>query len=483
MLFRYGHLPIAPVLGDEVIINDASISLAQGHGYAARSFADSKYGLDQVFAHFPPLYPYTEALAFHVFGVSVYSLRLTTTVMSLLTTVFLFFLVRQLCRVGLMSWDVGLLVNAIYGTNTSMIAFDRTARMESMIGFLVMLSLFAVFLSATMEKGRRTWPLTVLAGVAGALSVAVHPEAGSALILLGGLILVLTPGGATLKLVSVGSFVIVPAVVGFLIFGPHLLITAVHQFLSIAHDASATEPSSSQRIMELLQSHSLTALNRVIFLESIILLLLIVPVGYFWVTRGLPHSSLRFRLTVCVAVVGILELLLMVFVFRMVDRRFQFLFGPLLVCDALCLLGAARLRTWQSILGWGVVCVQCVAAGVYLSGRGHSQQAMNPDRYLPLVRSLPPGISIASTPGLWLDFQENHRPFTLIYFGLDGENVWSAKDTNALDRFDAIILEDSYSLGMPWWKQLAQAGRVRYVYTIGDQNVAVYLRKGVPFQP
>jgi len=45
VVYRYGQLPISLVLGDEVIINDASVSLARGHGCPALS----KRAVDQTF--------------------------------------------------------------------------------------------------------------------------------------------------------------------------------------------------------------------------------------------------------------------------------------------------------------------------------------------------------------------------------------------------------------------------------------------------
>jgi 4-amino-4-deoxy-L-arabinose transferase-like glycosyltransferase len=483
MLFHYGQLPIVPVVGDEIIINDASVSLARGQGYAARSFADSKYGLDRVFGHFPPLYPYTEALAFKLFGVSVYSLRLTTTLVSIGSTLVLLLILLRLCRAQLLDWNVALLIEALYCTNASLISLERVARMESMIGLLTLLSLAAVLYMASQPVGVRTWPPVLAAGLFGALCLAVHPEALTALLLLGALILFL--GQATLlqRLVSIGLFGLVPVTVGLAVFGRKLPVV-VEQFLKIAHDASSVEPTSRQHLYEAFHNGSLSIVNRNLFLLLILVLMALAPLAYLTATRKLPHKDLRYKLGECLAVIGVVELVLMFTFFRLDDRRCQFLFGPLLLCLAVCLLGAAPLRRWQTRLGWVVVLLQCAVVCFYLSSRNDRAADMDPDRYMSLVHRLPTGVSIASTPGLWLDFQEAGHPFTLIFYGLDGENVWNhGVMSNPLDRFDIVILENYYTQDKPWWAQEAAPGRTKYTYTIGRDVVDVYVRGNIPLRP
>jgi 4-amino-4-deoxy-L-arabinose transferase-like glycosyltransferase len=483
MLFHYGQLPIVPVVGDEVIINDASVSLARGQGYAARSFAGSQYGLDRVFAHFPPLYPYTEALAFRLFGVSVYSLRLTATLVSIGSTLVLFWILLRLCRKQLMDWNVALLIEALYCTNASLISLERVARMESMIGLLVFLSLAAVLCMASQPSGTRTWPAMLLAGLFGALCMAVHPEALTALLLLGALMLFL--GRATLpqRLVSVGLFGLIPLAVGLAIFG-RKLPTAVEQFLKIAHDAASTEPTTMQHLRDAVHNTSLSILNRNLFLLLILVLMVLAPVVYAVVTRRLPRNNLRYKMGRCLAVVCVLEIMLMFALFRLDDRRCQFLFGPLLVCLALCLLGAAPLRRWQTWLGWAVVALQCGIAGFYLSARNDRAADMNPNRYMALIEHLPAGVSVAATPGLWLDLEQAQRPFTLIFYGLDGENTWkNGVMSNPLDRFDVVILESYYTEDKPWWAQEAAPGRKKYTYTVGRDVVDVYVRGNATMKP
>jgi 4-amino-4-deoxy-L-arabinose transferase-like glycosyltransferase len=487
MLFRYGALPSAPVLGDEVVINDASISMARGTGLIARSFSDSSYGFDTVFAHFPPIYPWIQSVAFRFLGVSVYSMRLTTTLMSIGSTIVLLLLLYRLGRAQALRWETAALLYAMYTSNASLIALERIARMESMIGFLTLLSLAAILTGiATTQPapGSGThWRTILLAAVPAAFCLAVHPESVTALLLLAALLVFVVPGTLRARVIAIAMFALVPVLVAIVAFGGKLF-AAFQQFLEIYHGERAQEQTALQWLLDRTHYSTLPALNRTFFLALIALLLLAVPVLGRRALRGLDGKSLRYRLIVCVAVVSVLELLLMVFVFQMNDRRFQFLLGPMLVLDGLCLLGTAPLARWQGRLGWAFVAVQVLVAGFYLAPRRDRVVEANPDRFLPIVRALPPGVRVASTPSLWLDMQEAQRPFSLLWLGLDGEVQWAKESANPLDRFPIVILEKVDTIDREWWIAEARAGRTKYTWHIGSDTVDVYMRGGLtPLTP
>jgi hypothetical protein len=475
MIYRCGQLPIAPVVPDEVIINDAAISLSRGQGYVASSLTDSKYGLDHLFAHFPPLYPYAESLAFRMFGVSAESLRYTTIVMSIASTVMLFLVLFRVCRAGLLDWSWAKLILALYCTNASLIALERMARMESMIGFLLLGSLWAIVCAATTRDEHKRWVLMTLAAVTGSLCMAVHPEAITALFLLVPLLLYAVPARWPARVAMAVLCVVVPAAVGVFAFGSQLG-HAVVQFLAIARDSMATNPTSGQWFVQALRINDVSRVNRNVLLITIMFLMAVAAVAYGTVGRRLPLGSLRRRIAVCVALSGTLNILLMVLVLRMDDHRCQFMLGAMLVCVAVSLIGPARLKNWQSAVGWMVVLLQCGVMAFYLSPRSNRVADMNPDRYMEVVRQVAAGKSVVATPGLWLDLQEERRPFSLILNGLDGEAAWAKQGGDPFARFDVVILENYYAKDKPWWRAEAQAGRTMKSYTVGSVVVDVYSR-------
>src|SRR5882757_10973380 len=142
MLYRYGNLPSAPVIGDEVTINDPAIALSRGQGLSAPSFGGNPFGLDHLYAHFPPVYLWTESLVLRALGVSVYSLRLTTTVMGILACAIFLFIMWCLCRWKLADPVTASFAACLYTLNASVIALHRIARMDSMVELFALTSLF-----------------------------------------------------------------------------------------------------------------------------------------------------------------------------------------------------------------------------------------------------------------------------------------------------------------------------------------------------
>ena len=114
MLYRFGSIPPVPVFGDEIVINDPAVALSRGRGLVAPSFVDSSLGIDKLFAHFPPGFIYLQAVIFRVFGVSAYSLRLLTTVMSIAAAAVFVLIIDRLYRWNLVERRTGLLVACLY---------------------------------------------------------------------------------------------------------------------------------------------------------------------------------------------------------------------------------------------------------------------------------------------------------------------------------------------------------------------------------
>ena len=475
MLFRYGQLPVAPVLGDEVIINDPAVSLGLGQGYAARSFASSPYGIDRLFAHFPPLYPLTESLAIRAFGVSVYSLRLTTTVMSIAETAVLLLLLYWLCRFNLLDFTTAGLVGTVYSTCTPLIVRERMARMESMVGMLVLLCFWAILLAIVQPDEKRARPWLIAAGIFAGLSMAVHPEAVSAIVLLAPVMLFAASGNVFAKFAGAALTGIVPMAVWILTFGSRSS-EAMTQFRSILHRATPTDPGIGLWLRSLPRLNSLAGTNVALLMLSVLLLLLSVLLAFFFCARKLDHWSIRYRLAFCFAVGAVLELGVMEWGLHIDNTRYQFLIGPLLIALAITAKGNEMLSRRQLWTGCLVVCIELAGVAGYLHARKNRIAEMNPDRFMPIVRSLGPEDMVVVTPGLWLDMRESRHPFTLLYQGFDGEDSWEKVTGNPLDRFDTVILERSGYTAKTKLEEYAASGRAETTYFLGGEVIDVYRR-------
>jgi len=477
MLVRYGQLPIAPVQGDEVIINDAAVSLGTGHGYAAASFAGSPYGIDHLYAHYPPLYPLTESLAIRAFGVSVYSLRFTTTAMSLAASALLLLLLYFLASEKVLDWTAASLIGALYCTCGPLIIVERMARMESMIALLVHVAFSAVMIAAVSARDHAVSSGLVRYGVIGCgvfsgLALAVHPEALSAVLLLAPLVVLAVPDYWGSKALSLLLVPLMPMVVWVLTFRSRSLV-ALRQFRAILHSATPGESPIGPWLRDRLHDSDAASINQHLLLVLILALVVLSLVCFLSKMRRASVSPLRYRLSV-------LELAAMQWFLHMNVARYQFLYGPLLVGVAITLFGERKVRpVWRNVACL-IVALQVISIAIYLSPRRRGAHDTNPDRFMPIIHSLPLGASVAASGEFWLDFEELGQPMTLIYNGHDGRDMWSRQPGNPLDRFDAVVLvENDDNLNAFMQTQLA-TGRRRVAYQIGEDTVGVYLREPSP---
>lgn len=478
MLYRYGQLPIVPAYSEEVVVNDSALSLARGQGYVEASFAGSALGVDKVFAHFPPLYPLVVALTFRLFGVSVYSLRLTTTIMSIASTVLLALLLYRVSSKGQVPWEGSLIVMALYSTNATLVSLEREARMESMIGFFCLLGVLGLSELFLRRSGQRSLPIMVLTACAGAGCLAVHLESISALLLLAGLLAFVVTDRPWEKMLCVVTAVALPALLFLVVLRGHV-VSGYQQFHSIFanryHDLTFME-----WLRSLPHLRHIAELNTYFFMIELVALLLF-PLVYFALCRDrLDRVSLRYRLLVCLASVSALELILMVSFLGMNRHRYQFLFGPMLALNAIC-GGAACWRPWLRHAAWGLAATQLCMTVLYLVPGRHLPEETDPERFQRILAQVPAQATLAASSQLWMDLQEDGRPFTCLLKDFDGEQTWAAEDRNPLDRFDAIVLEDIDWEDAPalLWRAEAAEGRQEYSYTVGTHRVELYLRKGM----
>jgi len=481
MLVRYGQLPLAPVQGDEVIINDAAVSLGQGQAYAATTFAGSPYGIDHLFAHFPPLYPLTESLAIRVFGVSVYSLRFTTTVMSLSACAVLLLLLYFLGKEKVLDWTAASMVAALYCTCAPLIIVDRMARMESMVALMVHLA-FASVMIAAVSAGEREGTSglvrrgVIACGLFAGLALSVHPEAISAVILLAPLVMLAVPGYWGSKALSALLVPMTPVLVWVLTFRSNSLV-ALRQLRAILHSATPKDDDIGTWLQNRLHDRNVASLNRHLVLALILGLVVLLLLWFVLKVRRASVSALEYRLATAFALGSALELVAMEWIFHMNVNRYQFLYGPLLVGVAMMLFGERRVSpVWRYAVSL-IVVLQLIVITIYLAPRQGRAGETSPDRFMPIIHSLPAGASVAATGDFWLDFKELGRPMTIIYVGHDGRDAWSQEPGNPLDRFDVVLLVEGADSLNAWMRTQLAHGRRRVGYQVGNDTVGVYLRE------
>jgi hypothetical protein len=76
---------------------------------------------------------------------------------------------------------------------------------------------------------------------------------------------------------------------------------------------------------------------------------------------------------------------------------------------------------------------------------------------------------------MWLSFVQNGRPVTLLYLGYDGRTLWSSASRNPLEKFDAIVIDESFVDERREYTPFAQEGRIERHFQVGSNVVHIYL--------
>ena len=480
MLYRYGQLPLAPVLGDEVIINDPAVSLSRGLGLRALSFQNSAYGIDKLYAHFPPVYLFLESLAFRGMGVSVYSLRLVTTFNTIVTTAVFLLLLWLLLRRRVIGFRAGILTACILATDASLIGMQRIARMESTLEALALLGLMFVLLAATNAKpeGRRSALLIFAGAMFSGCSVAVHPEAVTAILPAILLILFAVPVTLRSKLLALTVLVATPAAIWLGIYGAHWR-QALDQMSSIARYNSdapgmgglfkglmlTTRPSGNTVLHDLLLIACMIAL-------AITVLCVVADFGNARATDD--RSSTVYRILRCFAVAALLDLALLQWAIPASAARLQGMLPVFLISFAVA-LGEARSR-WLTVAAVLWISIQAGTLAAYFHAHPQDAAANPPSRFQQAIESVPRSYRIGATADFWLDLQQDNRPFAVFYDGFDGYDSWHARDGNPFAQFDAVLIEGA-QCSMGQCVQYLNQGRTRVDFAAGTDHVAVYVRK------
>jgi hypothetical protein len=493
MLYRYGELPSAPVIGDEVTINDPAIALSRGQGLRAPSFGGSPFGMDRFYAHFPPLYIWTESLVFRAFGVSVYSLRLTTTVMGILACATFLFIAWCLCRWKLADPVTMSFAACLYTLNASVIALHRIARMDTMVEFFalasllfVLASIFARFDSETLNSGdrhnatRKRGFLLFAGAISAGLCIVTHPEGLTAILPVLLLILFAAPVRMGWKAALFAIVALIPVTIWRFTYGSRWE-QAIGQMRAILRDITPLPGivRYAHDFFRKSQPYIGQGMRAALFLLCLLVLGLILE---RWVLlwrseRGKPRLNEadrdRFLLTSAFALAALLSLILLIWFIGASITRYEVMYPVYLLGLVMALRGVSLNKTGRRVsagLLTALVVAQLGAIAVYFGEEGEP-----PARFDSIVAMIPSNSRIAVTPKMWLAFVQSGRPVTLLYLGYDGRKQWSMESSNPLEKFDVIVIDDSFIDERREYSPLARVGRIERDFRVGSNVVHVYV--------
>jgi len=503
MLYRYGQIPIAPVIGDEVIINEPAVALSRGQGLISPGFRDSAFGLDKLYAHFPPVYIFAESLAFRALGVSVYSLRLVTTVMGVASAGLFLLLMWCICRWNLADWGLASIAACLYTLNPTMLVLHRLARMESMVECLTLGSLLCLLTGiysktenpsadgksqslTNGDKNRRL--LFLLAGaVLAGVSLVTHPEALMAVLPIVLLILLAAPVSWRNRIFLLIVLGLTPVAIWFGTYGARwkqalIEMGAIHRYaappagiVSFARDFSLETHRNINQGMRA----TLFLLCLLILGSIVARWVMLKRTEKVWSQSADEIGSKQLLLTGIFASSAILSLIPLAWFMAASVTRYQVIFPIYLAGLVISARGISPKKPvvrWIGAMAAVLILTQLGAMAIYFQKDDDPRMDYSATRFDAIVDSIPPHSRVAVTLMLWLAFQHKGRPVTLLYDHFDGKQKWLATGSNPLEQFDAIVVDSSFVDEFAIYSPYAAQGRKKQTFLIGNDTVNLYQR-------
>jgi 4-amino-4-deoxy-L-arabinose transferase-like glycosyltransferase len=485
LFFDYGRLPAAPVLGDEFIINDPAITLSHGHGFRAESLVGSRVGLDKFYGHFPPVYQLLAAVVFRLFGVSIYTLRLTSSLADLACIACFFVGLAALIRWRLADRETVVPIAVVASVNVAFIALNRIARPESTVAFFGILGLWIVIAALYRDNANgltlRRFGLLLLGSIATGLSLATHLEGVLMVALTGCAIAAAASASWLQKLAALAAIPATFAVVWCSTLGKNS-VAGWQQMHAITYFDDALGPGwlREWNVLTANGTQFRISLQFLLMFGECLLLLLAIPLLALWLRR-LRGDTTRTRLALALGAGCVLDICVMQFVLPGSPRRCGMMLTGLLFCLAITspLPGALGRRLLN--FGAAAFTIFCLVAFIgYFRTASNDNIRFNARRYDAIVdhvaATLPSGGRIVASPSLWLAFRERGVPVTVFYGpGFDGLSPFREFPRDSLDSFDTVVLVDTV---LPDQEFLPEAshGRKLTVFPAGAEKIEVFQR-------
>jgi 4-amino-4-deoxy-L-arabinose transferase-like glycosyltransferase len=414
--------------------------------------------------------------------------------MGILACAIFLFIVWCLCRWKLADPITASFAACLYTLNASVIALHRVARMDSMVEFFALASLlfvlagiFCRFDSSTRdgadrgnENRRKRFALLLAGAISAGLCMATHPEGLTAILPVLLLVLFAAPIPRRSRAMLLVLVAIIPVAVWMITYGSRWK-QAILQMRAILRNITP-QPGIVRYAHDLLrrsqQNIGQGMRAALFFLCLLVLGLLLERWAILWRSeRGItPLKELdrsRLLLARVFAIATLLSLFLLIWFISASITRYEVMYPVYLLGLAMVLRGVSLNKIGRRVavaMLTALILAQVAAIAVYFEEEGEP-----PARFDSIVAMIPSGSRIAVTPKMWLAFVQSGRPVTLLYLGYDGRKLWSMTSRNPLQRFDVIVIDESFVDERREYSPFAQEGRIERDFHVGNNVIHVYL--------
>ncbi|GEM_PF-6291151 len=430
------RLPLFPAVPDEADLADPAMSLSQGHGWRAPSFAHSPNGEDRFYALFPPLFPLIQAAVFRAFGLSPIALRASSVIASELACLAFLAAMWELRRRETAGDAATLWCGALLILEPTTIVRARLGRMEPLVLLFAGLGLYFALRAERDAKRATTWWLA--AAVASGLALATHPAAIA-------LALALAIWGGRRWMAVNAAALLVPLAVYAAAYRERT-IEAFQQL--VRHTGGAPPPSlNSGEIAVAITSGSF---HDVFALGGVALFWIYLSVLAAFIARRRQDVS---RL----AAMALVPILLFAFFIPGSKSDRVILALPYAM---LCLAAMPRPGKLVTVAACIALVAELAICSAYLWDLRRNWTDRAPDRLDAIAQVVPRETRIAAVPEFWYAFLRQNRPLTVIQHRHFAEPNFWIEDPHPFDEYDVVILDS-----VEWdWAALREKALARHPY-------------------
>jgi len=444
--YGFDRLPLLPN-NDEAAINDPALFLSRGEGFAAKSLA-GLLRLDEVFAHYPPVYPLLQALVYRSFGISGLTLRGSNIIFFTLYVCLLILIFSILRKKGFLDTWAFYWVSFLLLTDPTTFYFARMGRSDSLGIFFALFSLFLLF--STKDKIRKKW-IWISSGCLIGLALATHYQMISLWMTYVCIVFGIHQKQERKDALSALAFSILTPIILLLIVLKTEFFTGIkqvwwiyshYQTLGLAEKCgNIFEPfkaALSGNIQVFAQKGG-SAFFVIILSWGLIFSRIVYPKQAD--TTLLPPNGKKLLL-----MMGIVSLLhfFMILLVDTFTQRIISIFPAALIALGFS-LSHIRRHTVRYILNClCAIFLVCgfIGQGYYLHKAHAEWDIRNPRRLEEFVQGIPRDKKVAAVFPFWLEFAKAHHKIRMLDTGAPGDLDALLDGPNAINSFDLVIIFD-----------------------------------------
>lgn len=435
------RLPLFPN-GDEVQHQDVALSISEGDGLRAPSYEGT--GIDEFYAHYPPLYFYVQAGVLYLFGINPYSVRFVSFISFVLLNVLFLISFRNFRREGALGGYLVPLIPVLACTEITAFHLARWGRMDMFGNLLGVAGIY--FLSRYNGDGKTRG--LFISSICIGLSICTHFQFITYYIFLLSYLLIFELGKEEMRR-SVLVATVPPALFvlgwGWAHWGR--LLESVDQLLRISEFQGFTGlnvGTSLQYLYDFNAPRFLASGGPALFLILICWLAALMRYIFEVLYDKEGHVNNRKCITFGV-LISFAFFVIAKYVLGINIKRSVTILYPSLIVLAISISGLPDfLSRWARNAIATVVSVQLLAIVLYVGSVTAEWEERAPEKRMWVKDAIPKESRVAGIPQYWYPFRSVGEEYRIIQMGFGLDRLYWSNNAHEVKEYDFLILREGH---------------------------------------